>query len=71
MISYYVIKELQQHSQYNHYGMGCGVWDSAHTKARDLSLLKNIQTRCGNQPVSYSMGIGDSVPRGNVAEASG
>jgi len=51
--------------------MGCGVWGSAHTKARDLSLLENIQTGCGNQPVSYSIGSGDSVPRANVAKVSG
>jgi len=48
--------------------MGCGVWGSVCTKARDFSLLENIQTGYGNQPVSYSTGIGESVPRSNVAE---
>jgi len=48
--------------------MGCGVWGSAHTKERDFSLLKNIQTGYVNQPVSYSMGNVDSVARGNVIE---
>jgi hypothetical protein len=35
-------------------------------KARDISLLKNVQTGCGSHVTSYSMGTGILQPRRGV-----
>jgi hypothetical protein len=39
-------------------------------RSKRLSLLHSVRPRSGAQPASYSMGIGESLPRGKATRAS-
>jgi hypothetical protein len=39
------------------------------TRARGLSVLRDVHTGSGNHPASWSVGTGDSLPRGKAAGA--